>query len=429
MKRTPAHALVAVGLASGVVLLAITAGLFPAAEPGPLVAAPLLPPKPKVAVTADPAQHPHVLPPKVTAHTLCPLPTQGAHLTLAREPAGEPTFFAWCRDGYELFALKVDQAAAGVTRLARLPTRMPRPGGALREDVSADGLPDLVVAVAPAEGLVHAAGSGVFLSRGRAEGGYDAAQALLEMPVVALATAQRRAAPAPRDLFVLTRGDLAARRAGELLWFEAGTVPFKKGVLWAGLLPRELLATALTPSAGPVLLIAAFEPGRVMAMAPAAETPVVSQLSLPDLAALCRTSDGVSVLARTTQHLVRVVGGAVLSLAPFVPGANVGPCDAGDLDADGALDVLATTDVGVVWLRGPDDTSTRELSVPTGFRPLGVSQIPGPQARVMLLVADAAHGTLVLLVWSALPWPATQELAFSVEPSRETEPVAEIALE
>jgi len=428
VKRTLANVLVVVALACGVVMIAITAGLFPAAEPEPVEIIPLVVPEAKALpkpVVAPPAR----VMPEVAALSLCDLPTAGARLELGMRAAGPHALFVWCRGGYVLFDLDVAAGAPLLTKRVVLPTKMPRAGGALSDDVNADGVTDLVVAVAPEEGLIHAPGSGVFLAKGRAQGGYEPAVPLFEMPVVALATAQVRPAPAARDLFMLTRGDAAARRQGEVWWFETGATLTKKRVFQAGFSPRDLRVTELATGLLPELLVAASEPGRLIRVDPALEGEPGPDLPLPDVAQLCAAHDARFALARTTHDLWRATGGDALSLAPWFRDANVGRCAAGDLDGDANLDALAVTEGGVIWLRAEGEDASRELDLPAGYRALDVAYVPGPGGFVMLLAADDAHGKLVALSWAALPWPDAGELAFSVQPVREAAALAEIPLE
>ncbi len=426
MNRAIANLLVVVALGCGVVLIAITAGLFPAAEPDPVEVLPLVAPEARVLPTAAAAVR---VMPEVSALSLCDLPATGARLEVGLLAAGPHALFVWCRGGYVLFDLDVTAGGPVLTKRVVLPTKMSRPGGAVIGDVSGDGVADLVVAVAPEEGLIHAPGSGVFLAKGRAQGGYEPAVPLFEMPVIALATAQVRAVPAPRDLFMLTRGDSAARRQGEVWWFETGVTLTKKRMFRAGFSPRDLRVTELATGPLPELLVATSEPGKLIRVDPVEQGELAPELPLPDVSQLCAAQDGRFVLARTTRDLWRAVGGDALSLAPWFRDANVGRCASGDLDGDTNLDALAVTDGGVIWLRAEGEEASSELDLPPGYQALDVAHVPGPGAFVMVLAADEAQGKLVSLTWPALPWADEGTLGFRVQPVREAVALAEIPLE
>ncbi len=433
MKRTLANVLVVVALASGVVLLAMTTGLFPAQQPEPTEAVPLVKTEPAAIVKRASAPGAPMAAPSARAFPVCPAPAEGArmHVGHASASASVQSLFVWCRGGYGLFSLDLAGPVL-LTQLAHLPTKMPRPGGAVVADITADGMADLVVGVAPKEGVVHAPGSGVFLARGRAQGGYEPAFPLLEMPIVGLELVPARAQPASPELFVLTRGDAAARRPGQLVWFESGATPLKKGASDTGLLPRDLRVAQLGEKAALELLMLAAEPARVLALSPAKPpTETTREVILEQGAALCTASDPRFVLARTTHDLFRV-SDEPLALTLWFRGANVGPCATGDLDRDGEPDALAVTDAGVIWLRDGGDnsgeSSAHELTLPAGYRALDVAYAAGEAARVIALALDVEHGQLVLLVWPALPWEAGT-LVLAEQAARDSAAVAQIPLE
>ena len=428
MKRQLSNVLIVLGLVAGAVLIAITMGLFPAREPAPIEAVPLalpklLPAKPKtVEKTGAVAVHANAL-------SLCAAPLEAPRIYAVAGAGHAQSFFVWCRGGYSLFDLDVTGAAPSLSKVAHLPTDMVRPGGAALVDVTADGVRDLVVGVAPKEGAVHAPGSGVFLLRGRAQGGFEAALPLVEIPIVALATVQLRALPAAPDLFALTRGDAAAQRVGQLVWFEAGPTPLKKGTFNAGLLPRDLRAAELADAGAFEMLVLASEPGRVTGIRPLDTASPTREVALPDGAQLCASQDPRFLLARTTHDLFRVTGGGSLALTPWFQKANVGSCATGDLDRDGTPDALAVTDAGVIWLRDAGEDGSHELTLPAGYRALDVAYLSGEVSRVLLLVHDLQREQLLLLVWPGVPWTRAGTLSFALEPEREPSSVAEIPLE
>lgn len=430
VKKTLGQVLVVVALASGVVLLAVTTGLLPQAQPESIETVPLVIQKSQTNAKKPANKAPAV--PHARVFPLCSAPEEDGRLQVASNAQGALSLFVWCRGGYGLFTFAGAATAQLVTQLAHLPSDMPRAGGATLADITADGVADLMVGVAPKEGLLHASGSGVFLAKGRAQGGYEAALPLLEMPIVALTTALN--AGGTHDLFVLTRGDAAARRPGQIVWFGAGATPLKKATFNTGISPRELRASQ--PQGGArSLLVLAGEPARVIAVSPDKDPAQnAREVALPEGAGLCRAQDPSLVLARTTHDLLRVNDDATLGLSPWFPQANVGPCASGDLDRDGTPDALAVTDAGVIWLRPQNGDAAaadaaQELTLPAGYRALDVAYVPGESARVMALAREVASEQLVLLVWYALPWVDGATVVLDMEPARESGGVAEIPLE
>lgn len=428
MKKALGTVLVVLALACAVVGIAITAGLFPAMQPETAAPVPLVPQQPLVTPPAVvPVTKARV--PEASAFILCGAPAQGASLTLSPTNGETNRFFTWCDDGYLLLDVDVRAEAPLVNKLVHLPSRLSRPGGALLTDVTADGTSDLVVAVSPDLGVVHAPGSAVFLAKGRQAGGFEAALPLLEMPVVGLSTVQLEAAPKPPELFALTRGDAAARRTGDLVWFRPGPTPLKHRTFPAGLAPRDLRAWQSAPGAPTELLVVATDPGRVLAFNPSAPDAPSNEAPLVDGQQLCAGSKPVDALARGTHDLMRVAGQPVFGLLPWFAQANVGRCQAGDLDDDGELDVLAVTDAGFIWLRKPGDDGASELVLPEGYRALDVAALPSSPKRVVGLALDVTGKQLVLLIWSALPWSEDLSLSIPNAPQVLTAPAVEIPLE
>jgi hypothetical protein len=438
------------------VLVAAAAGLLPAREPAPpereaFVVQKTLPapsplarvaPAPKLAAApAAPAALPIV--------PLCEAPERGARWYKLELAPGQTTLLVWCKQGYELFGLRAPEPAgpAGtadsraalrapdVVRLARFKARAELPGGAVAGDFDGDGQLDLVLGVAAREGVVHRSGAGVYWLRGRAQGGFELAHALAETSSVAVA-AQPVAAGVGHELVVLTAGDVAAQRPGELWSFTRTPVLTRQRVVPVGLDPRGL---ALRAGGEPERLeawVLSGQPGRLDRLLLDLATHDIrpeqtSSLALRGAQALAHEpSREGALLLRDATSIQRVERGAAARLVAYAESAHVGPFALTDLDGDLKLDVLAALDDGVAWLL--PGASAVEHTLPAELKVFDVeSALLGPGSAPLVLVRGPEPGLLSLLRLPSPPWSASSGLPTTLQRSepREAETVARVALE
>jgi hypothetical protein len=435
-------------LLGAVVLVLAVAGMLPAREPSApdverfSVDKALVKPAalPRVEQRVDPAEKPRF---DVSWVPLCEAPAAGARLERVRAFAGEAGVLVWCKDGYALFALGVEQTALRATRVARFKARGELPGGAAAGDFDGDGQIDLVLGVAPRPGVVHRAGSGVFWVRGRAQGGFEPARALAETPTVALA-AQRPPGASRDTLLVLTAGDVGAQRPGELWLFGAQPALVREKVFPAALDPRGLLLRTVQDSPRLELWLVSGQPGRVQALSldPGNKTlDPAGAVNLPLRGAQAFAHEGSpegAPFVRDTTGVYRVQRGESPALVAFAQQLNGGPCAVGDLDANQKPDLLAALEGGLAWIEG-EGSAAHERALPPELRVLDVEILrdAGGKERPLALVQgkpDAA--TLSLWLLPRPPWPEAQgeagkppELRLTPGLREEAKSPAEVALE
>jgi hypothetical protein len=422
-------------LLGAIVLVLAAAGMLPAREPSApdverfSVEKALVKPAslPRVEQRAGPVQKPRF---EVSWVPLCEASQIGARLQRVRAFAGEGGMLVWCKDGYVLFALGIEQGALRATRVARFKARGELPGGVAAGDFDGDGQLDLVLGVA-------------FLVRGRVQGGFEPARALVETPTVALAAA--RATGATRDaLLVLTAGDVGAQRPGELWLFGAQPSLVREKVFPGALDPRGLLLRPVPESSLLELWLVSGQPGRVQALSldlGSKELQPERTINLPLRGAQAfahEGSPGGAPFVRDTTGVYRVQRDDPPALLPFAQQLNAGPFVVGDLDADQKPDLLAAIEGGVAWIER-EGGSPHERALPPELRVVDVEILrdAGGQARPLALVQgkpDAA--TLSLWLLPRPPWPEAPgepgkplELRLTPGLSEDARTLAEVALE
>ncbi len=431
MRRGFTTALAVLALAAGGLLLVILAGFFPALEPAsPAIEKAHVEPNAPEPSTAPLTPEVALEPLIAESFALCDAPARGARIEPATLPGVELAFFAWCKDGYQLFALDGQPDGTSlVTRLARFESRVELAAGAFAADVTGDGVSDLVLAVSPAAGVIHAPFSGAYLVRGRQAGGYEGARALVEMPVSGLAVV--RATGGASDFVVLTRGDVAAQRPGELLWFTGGVAPVKRAQVTAGLDPRDVVVASVDDDERPDVVVAVSQPGRVRWFSWDVEGANLSAHEHPLADATQLLFAGRRLLVRTTLDLFELTSGAAPALAPWAKGVNLGAAVASDLDRDGVLDVLAATAAGLAFLPTPAPADARDLTLPDGQRAADVdapSDALGRPRPLLTTVPASGEGPLTLVLLPAPPWPNAERLVTNAGSVRDAPRVAQIPL-
>jgi hypothetical protein len=352
----------------------------------------------------------------------------------------------WCKEGYQLFGLRLassaTQAAAPseraleVTRLARFKTRADLPGGAVAGDFDADGQLDLALGVAARPGVVHRSGAGLFWVRGRAQGGLEPARALAETTSAALAAYE--VPGAGHELVMLSAGDVAAQRPGELWSFKRKPSLSRQALAPVGLDPRGV---ALRPGSEAGLVeawVLSGQPGRldrlVLELASHDFKPEHSaSLAWRGAQALAHepTEQG-ALLARDATSIQHVGRSSPPALVAFAADAQVGPFAVSDLDGDMKLDVLSALSDGVGWLAG--NVPLSEYTLPAELKvqdvetaragalgaPLPLALVQGPEAR-----------TLSLLVLPNPPWTGVDvgPVELLPTPPKDSQFLASVALE
>jgi hypothetical protein len=348
------------------------------------------------AVAARPTPVEHALP----SANLCDAPAYGTFFKpVALGPDKASGLLVWCRGGYALFHVReVGPDSPRLERLAFFPSHADAPGGAASGDFDGDGQLDLVLGVAPRPPLVHRAGAGVFFLRGRKGGGFDAPRGLAETPSVALAV---RKTTRGDELWVLTRGEPAAQRPGELWAFAPAALPQRRAVLAAAVDPRDLLVLARGDDEDDFWVLAG-DPGSLLRLRIRAGTEVAEARAVVEVRgaqafvagsssarALCR--DGASLLLLDTHAETPVV-------RLFAKDVRVGPAAMADFDGDGQSEVVAALPEGAAVVRELGEVI--DLHLPKGVAVLAVASLADARgfARTALLTrASPTDARLSLL--------------------------------
>jgi len=424
-------------LAAGVLVLAV-AGLLPAREPAASdvlafdvgKTQPPASPLSHLEAPIKPGQRSKL---EVSWVPLCDAPDAAPRLLKVRLFAGDDALLVWCKQGYSLFTLTAEGATLRATRQARFKSRGELPGGAAAGDFDGDGQLDLALGVATPPGVVHRSGAGVFWVRGRAQGGFEPPRPLVEAPTVALAAHQKPGATG-HDLLVLTSGDVAAQRPGELWLFGLQPTLTRQKVVPVGLDPRAL---ALRPGADLNLLEAWVASGqgliaRVVFDLTSRDERKEQALSLPLRGAQGfahePTPEG-ALFVRDATNVYQVRLGGAPALTPFAQ-ASVGPFVVTDLDADMKPDVLAAIEDGVIWL--VEGTEQRERTLPSELKVLDVETLKdaaGEQRALVLIAGKPEPTTLSLLLLPRPPWTPSLELDLTRGETAEAPGLAEVVLE
>lgn len=424
-------------------LVAVAAGLVPAREPDApereaFSVEKTLPPQSTLsrAVVEPPtkAAAPKRARPLLPLLPLCEAPERGARWYELALVQGQTSLLVWCKQGYELYALREASGGPELVRLGRFKARGELPGGAVAGDFDADGHVDLALGVAAREGVVHRSGAGVYWVRGRAQGGFEPARALAETSSVALA-----AIPAPAggdELVLLTAGDVAAQRPGELWSFTRTPALARQRVVPAGLDPRGL---ALRPGADPNAVeawVLSGQPGRLDRFALDLATHELrpdraSSLALRGAQALAHEPAAEGALfVRDATSIQRVERAAAPQLSAYADGAHVGPFALTDLDGDLKLDVFSALDDGVAWLVA--GAPAQELALPAELKVLDVETATLGGKNVALALVRGPEPTLLsLVIVPPPPWKAdtASQLELVRSEPRQAESLANVALE
>jgi len=344
---------------------------------------------------------------------LCAAPEQGARLYRLALQADRSTFALFCQGEYLLLDVEAAREPPRVTRLARFPLRGELPGGAAVIDLDGDATSDLVLGVAPREGIVHRPSAGLFWLRGRVQGGYEAARALVEMPTVSAAAVDLDG-NGKSELAVLTRGDPAAQRPGELWIFQGGSSPARSAVVPLALAPADLVVTA-GPSGEHALWTVSRQPGSLVRMrfSSAPESWAAAPREVVPLAgaeALLTDSLG-RLYARSADQLFAVDAAATpLKLTPQLERGELGPATWIERGPERAL-LLAKPAAFALLAHG--ERVARVRSLPVGKRVLDVSSAGGgtaPMQGVLLVRGEEQPAELSLVVLPAAPREEASEI-------------------
>ncbi|MDB4985200.1 MAG: hypothetical protein JWN04_378 [Myxococcaceae bacterium] len=397
-------------LASGAgLLLALTAlGLLPAREPLAPKPVPFDPGK-----TTDPVRLPERNESTERVHRmllwsfpLCARPRGGARMYRVALRPERDSFVIWCQGEYLLVDVDAQQELPRVTRLARFPVRGELPGGAVALDLDYDGVLDLALGVAPAAGLVHRPFSGVFWLRGRLQGGFELPRTLVEMPVVAVATAELDDTPGS-ELVALTRGDTAAQRAGDLWVFAGGPSPTRAAVVPTALAPSDLAVGARRNDQGEEraeLWVSSTQPGSLVRLRfPRLRSewnkPERSELALRGVQGFVSGPRGERALyVRDVQGVRSIESTLVPNLGAWLEHAEVGPAAWLHTGRESKPTLLGATEAGFAWFHGE---TRRDRILPVGTRVLDTSSTSAGAVQgrgVLLLETGEPGGNLALAV-------------------------------
>jgi hypothetical protein len=324
---------------------------------------------------------------------LCARPAEGARLF--RLPLGpkRDSFAVWCQGEFVLVDVDSQAETPSVVRLGRFPARGELPGGATALDLDGDGVLDLALGVAPSAGVVHRAFSGVYWLRGRPEGGFQQARSLVEMPTVSLAAAELDEKPGA-ELVVLTRGDAAAQRPGELWIFAGGASPTRAAVVPAALAPSDLRVGPTRPEQRDVWVVST-QPGALLRLRFLHEPtgwPSAARLEIPLRGAqmfVRAPGDGQALYVRDALHVQTLVDSeGAPKLMPWHSDARVGPAALLGVESEREPTLLAASQDGFALFRGK---ARRFRSLPSGVQALDASSLESalPRPRGVLLASTS----------------------------------------
>jgi hypothetical protein len=413
MRLSPLTVRVLAGVlfASGLVLLLVSTGLIGAREPGTVRSEKLDPAKlvESGAVPTDPA-----LAPKpqqkltLSRFALCEAPATGARAYRVTVAAAREALLVFCKGAFELYSL--EQAGAGMRalRTARFATRAALPGGAAGGDFDGDGAFDLVIGAAPAHGVLHEAWAGAFWVRGRTQGGYEAPRALAETPTVAMVATDLDGTP-PSDMLLLTRGDVAAQRKGELWAYTGGPLFARTRVVQSALDPRDLFVSELRDPAAPAVqaLVVSGQPGAVVSVRfeRGGAAPVVTSSPLPGAQAFVPgLLQAGKPFVRTPTHLYALAAEPGAQSQVWASEANVGPGVWSALDASGGARVIGALAHGLGEVRAGEKPLEDELFFGDAARVHDVLALADASGRARLFALVEEAGSLALLLVPELPW-------------------------
>lgn len=364
---------------------------------------------------------------------ICERPASGARL-YPLSLGDRPAFAVWCRSEYVLVAIDGTEAAPEVTRLARFPARGELPGGAATLDLDGDGVRDLVLGVAPALGVAHRSFSGAYWLRGRAQGGFELPRTLAETPTVALLALDLDGKPGD-ELALLTRGDAAAQRPGELWLFVGGTSPTRAAVIPTGLLPSDLAAVPREHESE--LWVVTTQPGALVRLrfgrdSQSWASPGRELLALRGAQAFVGAPRAQSTLyVRDPSDVHALESDPTPRLTPWMAQAFVGPAAWLDLErASGPLLVGATA-AGFATFRSPK-SGRRERALPAGVRVADVSSaaaLAGAPRGLLLVEHEGQPGQLALVLLPSDLRDEATEVTLRSGPVRGAPAEARVALE
>lgn len=293
-----------------------------------------------------------------------------------------------CGEQVHLFAMapqQVGQALRAVpARVARFELEAPEDGlvthaaAAASGDVNLDGRADLVLGAWYANADGHPRGGALTWIRGHENGGFDGPIALA--PIAALAVAvQDLDGQRGADIIAINRTDVFGRRPSEVWVFTGGAAAARRARLRVA--PgADALALVDLDRDGQVDVVAAGRDTRHIVVhfsdgsgrfSDQAEIPVAqaSSLAVGDV-----DGDGAADLLAVAQGLQLIKAGPrdTLDSAPLDAPQDLSEVRVRDLDADGRLDVLALSGRSLVWLRQSDAlvfTPEPLLELPRGTTP------------------------------------------------------------